>query len=139
MRRMAVCESLLAAPFLEALKGGDDGVHDQAILVDPRVMGHPGRPAQTLGPNDPGELSGIVWFVESTLDTDLRRKQHEEGRKARLEYQKLRRGNKTTVETIHNVTPYIPSSGKYMLLIYNFQLTPGCFKICSGIYSPKTA
>ena len=77
MRQSAVCESLLAQPFLEALKGGDNGVHETAIMMDPRVMGHAGRPAGTTHPNDAGELSGVVWFVEATLDSDLRRKQHE--------------------------------------------------------------
>ena len=100
MRQSAVCESLLAQPFLEALKGGDNGVHETAIMMDPRVMGHAGRPAGTTHPNDPGELSGVVWFVEATLDADLRRKQHEEGRKARAEYHAVRRSNGTTADCI---------------------------------------
>ena len=39
----------------------------------------------------------------------------------------------TTVETIHNVTPKMPSAGKYMLLMYCDQLMPGCFKISIGM------
>ena len=49
MRTMAICESLLSAPFKEALKGGDSGVHESAIFIDPRIMSSPGRPAGTNG------------------------------------------------------------------------------------------
>ena len=45
----------------------------------------------------------------------------------------------TTVDTIHSVIPYIPRSGKYILLTNRDQLRPGCFKICTGIYGPRTA
>ena len=34
-RTMAVCEFLLSAPFKAALKGGDGGVHESAIFIDP--------------------------------------------------------------------------------------------------------
>ncbi len=45
----------------------------------------------------------------------------------------------TTVDTIQSVMPKMPSAGKYMLLMYCAQLIPGCCKICSGMYLPKTA
>ena len=61
MRRASVSEALLKSPFVEALKNGANGVYDSVVLIDPRVLGHPGRPAGYNGPNDPGALSGVVW------------------------------------------------------------------------------
>ena len=69
MRRLFVAEGLLATPFTECLRGGAGGVHTTNILtIDPRVLGHHGRPKYALGPQDGGELSGVVWYVERVLD-----------------------------------------------------------------------
>ena len=87
---MAACESLLSAPFKKALTGGDSGVHETAIFIDPR-MSSPGQPACSNGLEDPGELSLVIWFVEAVLDDAVRKQQHEEGRKARAEYEAVKR------------------------------------------------
>jgi len=68
MRRQQVAESLLAGSFRESLKTGAGGVHNNALLIDPRIWGHNGRPKYTYGPYDPGELSGVVWYIEKVLD-----------------------------------------------------------------------
>ena len=44
MREAVVCESLLGSKLLAALKDGAGGVYEAAIQVDPRVLGHGGRP-----------------------------------------------------------------------------------------------
>ena len=86
MRQAFVCESLLGQKLPEAPKDGAESVHEAAVRVDPRVMGHPGRPRYGLGPNDPGELSGVVWYVESELDSGYLRKEYEYGRTARANF-----------------------------------------------------
>ena len=65
---MLVAEGLLATPFTESLRGGAGGVHTNILTIDPRVLGHHGRPKYALGPQDGGELSGVVWYVERVLD-----------------------------------------------------------------------
>ena len=60
MRRLFVAEGLLATPFTECLRGGAGGVHTNILTIDPRVLGHHGRPKYSLGPQDGGELSGVV-------------------------------------------------------------------------------
>ena len=82
LRRAMICESLMSTSFMEAMKGGDAGVHEQVIMIDPRILGNPGRPVGTYGPQDPGQLSGVVWFVESHMDRDHGRRITEEGQQA---------------------------------------------------------
>ena len=100
MRQAFVCEALLGSALLDALKGGAESVHDAAVRVDPRIMGHPGRPRYGMGPQDPGELSGVVWYVESELDTGYLRKEYEYGRTARANFYKVHRGSSTTHDAI---------------------------------------
>ena len=91
MREVFVAESLLQAPFTEALKGGEGGVHDALLLVDPRILMFGGRPKGGFGPGDPGCLSGVVWYVEDILDPDHMRRKHEYGKTAKEAYLKYRR------------------------------------------------
>ena len=91
MREISVCESLWGTTFLTALKDGANGVHEAAILLDPRVLNHGGRPRFGFGPWDPGELSGVIWYVEAVLDSEFFKstQTHEDGRKAREDYHKV--------------------------------------------------
>jgi hypothetical protein len=77
-RRLGVCESMLTETYREALKDGAGGVYQSLLLIDPRILGHPGRPRYWSGANDPGELSGVVWHVEKVLDVDHQKKASDE-------------------------------------------------------------
>ena len=101
MRQAFVCEALLGTPLLEALKDGAENVHQDAIKIDPRILGSPGRPRYGLGPQDPGELSGVIWYIEGHLDVSYLRKEYECGRVARSNFYKVSRGNSTTVDAIN--------------------------------------
>ena len=100
MRNSAVAEGLLSNKFMEGLKDGAHGVHEAAVQVDPRVMGDHGRPRYGYGQQDPGQLSGVVWYVEAILDIefDYKRKTHEDGRSARKAYYRVKRNNRSTAE-----------------------------------------
>ena len=102
MRESMVCESLLGQSLLNALKGGAAGVYEAAIQVDPRVLGHGGRPRYGYGWNDPGELSGTVWYIEGVLDVEFFRahQSHEDGRAARESYHKVVRGHSSIQDTL---------------------------------------
>ena len=58
MRTACICEALLGAPPLEALKDGASGVWEAAVMLDPRILRSGGRPADGNYWGDPGELSG---------------------------------------------------------------------------------
>ena len=101
-RLAQVCEGLLSTAFIEALKDGASGVHQAVIQIDPRVLAHPGRPRGGLGPWDPGELSGVVWYVVGVLDADFFRlyQNHEDGRRAREDYYKVTKAASETSQSV---------------------------------------
>ena len=100
MRTACICESLLGAPLLEALKEGASGVWEAAVMLDPRILRSAGRPANGNYWGDPGELSGTVWYVEAVLDEEFLRKEYEYGRTARESYYKIRRNGTTSQDVI---------------------------------------
>ena len=101
MRQLAVSEYLLDSAFQEALKGGEGGVHNHILLVGPRILMWGGRPRGGLGPDDPGCLSGVVWYVEDVLDPLHLRRKHVYGKPAREAYLKYtRRPGQTTAQVI---------------------------------------
>ena len=58
MRQLAVSEYLLDSAFQEALKGGEGGVHNHILLVDPRILMWGGRPRGGLEPDDQEPAAG---------------------------------------------------------------------------------
>ena len=84
-----MAEGPLATPFTESLRGGAGGVHTDILIIDPRVR----------SPQDGGELSGVVWYVERVLDPAHKHPLTavEDGLTAVDEYKKVdRRGRPTS-------------------------------------------
>ena len=111
MRQLSVAENLLWSTFQDALKGGAGGVGEALLLQDPRLMMWGGRPKGGFGPNDPGCLSGIVWYVEDVLDPDHMRRKHEYGKTARESYLRYKTSPSSWLGSTRIHSPGLSSSG----------------------------
>ena len=97
-RRIGICESLFGAAFRKACKNAGGGIPESLDMMDPRIMGWPGRPAGQLGPDDPGELSGAIWYVKK-MDARFWREDYEDGYDANAAFEKVKQ-NGTMIDYV---------------------------------------